>query len=95
MTGQTDRNSAMRVTWLDEGRRPQQPPNPAHPNGIEVDFSGGAKVTCTRALPYPAKGCGQHLVTCEICGRKIIITATGRADDPRSVKIACKTEGKA
>jgi hypothetical protein len=84
----------MRVTWLDEGRRPQHRANPAYPKGIDVDCSGGAKVTCMQALPYPAKGCGQHLVTCELCGQKIIITATGQADDPRSVKIACKTEGK-
>jgi hypothetical protein len=85
----------MLVTWLEEERRPRHPANPAYPKGIDLDCSGGAKVTCTETLPYPAKGCGQHLVACEICGRKVVITATGRADDPRSVKIACKTPGKA
>jgi hypothetical protein len=83
----------MRVTWLDDVRRPQHPPNPAYPNGIEVDCSGGAAVTCTQALPYPAKGCGQYLVACETCGLTIIVTATGQTDDPRSVKVACKKQG--
>jgi hypothetical protein len=90
MTGTTDRIPAMRVTWLDEGRRPQYPPNPIYPNGIEVDCSDGAAVTCTQALPYPAKGCGKYFLVCETCGRTILITATGQADDPRSVKVACK-----
>jgi hypothetical protein len=94
MTGATDPNPAMRVTWLDERRRPQHPPNPTYPNGIEVDCSGGAAITCTQALPYPAKGCGRYFLVCEACGRTILITATGQADDPRSVKVACKIGGK-
>lgn len=91
MTDNTNQNPAMRLTWLDEGRRTQHPPNPAYPNDIEVDCSGGAAVTCTQTLPYPAKGCGQYFLVCETCGRTILITATGQPDDPRSVKIACKT----
>jgi hypothetical protein len=82
--------TAMRVTWLDERRKAQHPPNPAYPNGIDVDCAGGAEMSCTKRLPYPAKGCGQYLVVCETCGRTIIITAAGLPDDPRSVKIACK-----
>lgn len=93
MTGTADRNPAMRVTWVDERRQPRHPPNPAYPNGIEVDCSGGAAVTCTQALAYPAKGCGQYFLVCETCGRTILVTATGRADDPRSVKVACKIGG--
>jgi hypothetical protein len=92
MTSEPGRNLAIRVTWLDEERRPQYPLNPAYPNGIEVDCSDGAKVTCTQSLPYPAKGCGQYLLVCETCGLKIIVTATGREDDPRSVKVACKKQ---
>ena len=101
MSGETSRKPAMTVTWLDEGRQAQHPAdpkhltNPAYPKGVDVDCSGGAKATCTQALPYPAKGCGQHLVTCDICGRRIIVTAAGRADDPRSVKVACKIAGHA
>lgn len=95
MTGQTLRNPAIQVTWIDGGRRAQYPPDPTYPNGIDVDCSGGAELTCRQALPYPAKGCGQHLVTCEMCGRRIIITAAGQADDPRSVTMACRMKGKA
>jgi len=85
----------MKVTWLDERRDPQHAANPACPNGIDVDCSGNAKETCTLSLPYPAKGCGQYLVVCEICRRTIIVTATGHSDDPRSVKLACKVTKKA
>jgi hypothetical protein len=94
MTGKTGRNPAIKVTWLDERRAPQHPANPAYPNGIAVDCSGGTAVTCTQALPYPAKGCGQYFVVCETCGLTILITTTGQADDPRSVKVACKNGGK-
>lgn len=90
MTDAARRTLAMKVTWLDEGRVPQHPPDPAYPNGIDVDCSGGAKETCTQLLPYPAERCGQYFVVCENCGCTIIITATGRQDDPRSVKVACK-----
>lgn len=94
MTATPIRNPAIRVTWLDEEREAQHPTNHAYPNGIDVDCSGGAKKTCTQPLPYPAKGCGQHLLVCETCGLKVVITATGRTDDPRSVKVACKLVGK-
>ena len=90
MTGQARQKPAIRVTWLDEGREAQYPANPVYPNGIDVDCSDGASITCTQPLPYPAERCGQYLLVCEACGRTIIVTAAGRADDPRSVKIACK-----
>lgn len=80
----------MRVTWHDLGREPQNPPNPAYPKGIDVDCSAGAQATCTERLPYPAKRCGQYLVVCETCRQRIVVTTAGRADDPRSVKIACR-----
>ena len=70
MTTEPGRNLAIRVTWLDETRTPQHPANPAYPNGIDVDCSGGVTATCTQALPYPAKGCGQYLLVCETCGLK-------------------------
>jgi hypothetical protein len=95
MTVGARRNPAMRVTWLDDGRRPQYLANPLYPNGVDVDCSGGAKITCTQALPYPANGCGQYFLVCDTCRRTILISATGRADDPRSVKVACKVEGLA
>lgn len=80
----------MMVTWHDAGRDPQNPPNPAYPNGIDLDCSAGAQATCTEPLPYPAKRCGQYLVACATCGQRIVVTTAGRTDDPRSVKIACK-----
>lgn len=80
----------MKVMWFDEGCEAKGSPNPAYPDGIDVDCSGGAEATCTQPLPYPAKRCGQYLVVCESCGKTIVITTAGRPDDPRSVKVACK-----
>ena len=48
----------MKVDWIDGGREPQCPPNPSYPDGIDVDCSAGAAVTCTAQLPYPAPRCG-------------------------------------
>jgi hypothetical protein len=80
----------MKVMWFDEGCESKGSPHPDYPNGIDVDCSGGAEMTCTQPLSYPAKRCGQYLVVCEACGKAIVITTAGRPDDPRSVKIACK-----
>ena len=79
----------LRVRWLDAGCKPQYPPDPLYPNGIKVDLSRGASVVCEIALPYPAPRCGQWMVSCRRCGQVNIITAAGRVDDPRSVRIAC------
>lgn len=80
----------MKIEWIDGGREPKCPPNPAHPNGIDIDASGGAEAACGAELrPYPAPRCGHFLVTCETCGQSMAITTAGRPDDPRSVKIAC------
>ena len=85
----------LKVTWHDAGREPKCAPDPAYPNGIDIDLSGrGALVTCKRDLPYPAKRCGQFFVYCETCGQNVVITTAGRPDDPRSVKLACMS-GKA
>lgn len=77
------------VKWIDRGREPQCPPNPAHPKGIDVDASDGRYAACETALPYPAKRCGVFLVKCDACGQSIAITTAGRPDDPRSVKLGC------
>lgn len=82
----------MRVTFLDSGREPQCPPNPDYPRGIDIDISRGALRTCQVNLPYPAPRVGQWLVGCERCHSVNIVTAAGRVDDPRSVKIACKLD---
>ena len=91
-------NDSFKVEWIDRGREPQCPPNPAYPNGIDVD---GPKIyadefglqTCSTALPCPAKRCGYYYVQCKVCGTSALITTAGRPDDPRSVHMICKLEG--
>jgi hypothetical protein len=78
------------IDWVDLHREPQEPPNPHYLNGIDLDCSTG-KPFCQIALPYPAKRCGFYEITCE-CGVRIAVTTAGRADDPRSVKIACRKQ---
>jgi hypothetical protein len=80
----------LKVSWIDRGREPQCEPNPAYPNGIDVDFSKGASATCSAKLDYPAPRCGYHVVECATCKQRVVITTAGRIDDPRSVKIPCR-----
>ena len=80
----------MKIMWLDAGRTAQCAPDPRYPLGMDVDMSAGAEVTCKANVPYPAPRCGQHFIHCETCGQKVIVTAAGRADDPRTVRVACK-----
>jgi hypothetical protein len=79
-----------RIRWLDRGRDPQVAPNPAYPEGIDLDISGGAAQTCTTPVPYPARRCGYYALRCQRCGWQGVITTAGRPDDPRSVTVACK-----
>lgn len=85
---------ALRSFWVDRGREPQCPPNPAHPLGIDVDLSDGAALACKTVLTYPAPRCGLHVVTCAVCGLRVAVTTAGRPDDPRSVKVACKIDAR-
>lgn len=80
----------LKVTWVDRGLEPKSPPDPAHPNGIDVNMSAPGLPGCAVALPYPAKRCGYHVVICEDCGRSALVSTAGRPDDPRSVTVACK-----
>ena len=80
----------LEVQWVDHRREPQCQPNPAFPDGIDLDVSGGAERSCSTDLPYPAKRCGVYIVTCEACAVRAVITTAGRPDDPRSVRVACK-----
>lgn len=79
----------LKVQWIDRGREPQCPPNPAHPNGIDIDATRGVFASCKTSLPYPAKRCGVFIVDCDVCGQTIAITTAGRPDDPRSLKLGC------
>lgn len=79
------------ITFLDSGREPKCPPNPRYPYGMHVDLAGrGPKRTCSGLLPYPAPRCGQYVIRCRRCNTVNLITAAGRPDDVRSVKLACK-----
>lgn len=78
------------VEWIDVLRSPKCPPNPAYPDGIDLDISSGQSVACTLELPYPAKRCGFYAIECRGCGKQIAVTTAGRPDDPRSVRIACQ-----
>jgi hypothetical protein len=79
----------LKVTWINGGREPQYPPNPAFPNGRDVDYTGTAGGGCLVQLPYPAKGCGSYLIECNECPVRYTVTTTGRHDDPRSVRLPC------
>jgi hypothetical protein len=80
------------IDWLDHGREPQCKPDPSFPAGVDVDFSRGAKPTCSAQLPYPARRCGMYIVKCTVCGWYATLTTAGRPDDPRSIKLACRPE---
>lgn len=82
------------VTFIDAGREPQEAPNPDYPEGIDLDATDGAAVqSCKVPLPYPAPRCGAMVVQCKRCGFKAAATVAGRPDDPRSMRIPCKTIG--
>jgi hypothetical protein len=80
----------LQVKWIDRGREPKCPPNPAYPKGKPIDCTGGAEHFCQTDLPCPAKRCGLWYVECEACGANALITTAGRPDDPCSVKLPCK-----
>lgn len=80
----------MRVRWRDSGKEPQCAPDPSYPDGIDLDVSDGAEKTCKVALPYPAKRIGSYVVECPMCGARTACTTAGRADDPKSIKVACR-----
>jgi hypothetical protein len=80
----------IKVTWRNGGSHPRHPPDPTYPNGSDLDLSLGAAEACMTALPYPAPGVGVHVVDCAVCGLRVSCGASGRADDPRMVKLACR-----
>jgi hypothetical protein len=78
------------IKFLTAGRKATQPPNPAYPNGIDIDVSRGADRTCVVKLPSPARCCGVWHVKCRACGFVAAVTAAGRPDDPRTLRMPCK-----
>lgn len=77
------------VKFMSHNRKAVCAPDPAFPEGIDIDVSDGAKIACRVQLPYPAECCGIIAVRCERCGFSAAVTTAGRADDPRSVKLPC------
>jgi hypothetical protein len=77
------------VRWFDARQEPRCAPNPAYPDGIDLDCSGGAEVTCLVKLPYPAKRIGLYVVNCDVCNMNAACTTAGRPDDPRSIRLRC------
>lgn len=82
--------TAIALDWVDFRRRSSDPPNPAFPKGKDVDAAGGKQPRCRVALSYPAPRCGAWVANCSICGLSAMVTTAGRADDPRSLTVACK-----
>jgi len=78
----------MKITFLDSGREPRGAPNPAYPNGLDVDISFGGEY-CIAELPYPGPRCGAMVIECQVCGLRNAVTVAGRPDDPRTVKMGC------
>jgi hypothetical protein len=78
------------VTWIDQGQEPRVSPNPAYPEGIDLDITDGQEPNCMTALPYPAKRIGYYRIWCRQCGIRVACTTAGRIDDPRTIRVACK-----
>jgi hypothetical protein len=86
-------NKHFKVEWFDLQREPQCPPDPAYPDGVDLDVVQERVVpSCLITLPYPAKRCGQYLLECRLCGLTAACTTAGRPDDPRSIKLACRMD---
>ena len=79
---------ALRVVFLDRGALPQRLTDAAYPNGVDVDVSQGRLPACTVNLPK-VRTIGSFVVTCRRCGQNAVVTAAGRADDPKSLTMAC------
>jgi hypothetical protein len=80
------------IEWLDAGKKPQCEPDPAYPDGIDLDVTDGKKPSCKVILPYPANQVGAYLIDCTLCGMAVACTTAGRADDPRSILIPCRLQ---
>lgn len=84
------------VSFRSNGRgRAQCAPNPKYPNGIDIDATSPGDRSCLVSLPYPAPECGLVVVECFHCDMNIALTAAGRVDDPRSIRIPCRVSSNA
>jgi hypothetical protein len=84
----------IKVTFIDRGRKATRPADPKYPRGFDLDLAAGFppfQACCRVDLPYPARSVGLYALSCGDCGFHAIVTAAGRADDPRSVRLPCKS----
>jgi hypothetical protein len=81
--------TSLKIEWLDGGRERQGLADPSYPDGVHVVERAEAAKNCFTKLPYSAPRCGQWSISCGKCGKRVLITAAGRADDPRSIAVAC------
>lgn len=81
----------IKVEFLSHNRKAVCAPNPDYPEGMDVDLTEPQATACQTAIPYPAECCGVWLLQCTACGTSVAVTAAGRPDDVRSVKIPCRT----
>ena len=77
-----------KIEFVDRGRPPRNPPDPAFPNGHHID--SGERPACRVELPYMTQ---QHIgywyVECTKCKTNVLITMASRPDDPISVMVPC------
>jgi hypothetical protein len=59
---------------------------------VDLDATGGDQPACLVKLPYPARECGMWIIKCDLCKVTVAVTAAGRPDDPKSVRILCNKE---
>ena len=84
-------NDNLKVTFLSHSRQSRSAPDPLFPDGIDIDLSKG-QPSCMVALPYPAECCGAWLIVCRTCRQNYVLTAAGRPDDPRTVRLPCEAK---
>jgi len=80
------------IDWVQRDTKSRARPDPNYPNGMVVRIvNPGVMQTCQLDLPYPAPSPGTHMITCQLCGLKVAITAAGRPDDPKLAIVGCLT----
>lgn len=85
---------SIKAEFISQNRKANSPPNPGYPRGMDIDLTKGEIRSCQKSLPYPAECVGVWLISCSDCGLSAAVTAGGRADDPRSIRLPCKAHAK-
>lgn len=87
------KSGALTATFHGDGRMPKCAPDPAYPEGKDMDMTQGFP-GCAVTL-HQAPCCGTWIITCAVCNTAIGVTAAARPDDPRTIKIPCLIGGRA